>query len=77
MVLSWDRISRNKGDDTIIRKLMRRGIDVRFAYATYDDTSAGALHMDIDGMFAQHHSRVTSEKVTMSTRNSRTKGICT
>ncbi len=77
VVLSWDRISRNKGDDTIIRKLMRRGIDVRFAYATYDDTSAGALHMDIDGMFAQHHSRVTSEKVTMSTRNSRTKGICT
>lgn len=77
VVLCWDRISRNKGDDTIIRKLMRRGIDVRFAYATYDDTSAGALHMDIDGMFAQHHSRVTSEKVTMSTRNSRTKGKCT
>ncbi len=75
--LCWDRISRNKGDDTIIRKLMRKGIDVRFVYASYDNSSAGELHMDIDGMFAQHHSRVTSEKVTISTRNSRSKGKCT
>ena len=75
--LCWDRISRNKGDDTIVRKLMRKGVDVRFVYATYDKSSAGELHMDIDGMFAQHHSRVTSEKVTISTRNSRQKGICT
>jgi site-specific DNA recombinase len=75
--LCWDRISRNKGDDTLIRKLMRKGIDVRFAYANYEKTSSGALHMDIDGMFSQHHSRVTSEKVTINTRNCRDKGICT
>ncbi|MCX6739010.1 MAG: recombinase family protein [Candidatus Parcubacteria bacterium] len=75
--LCWDRISRNKGDDTLIRKLMRKGVDIRFTYAHYDDTSAGALHMDIDGMFSQHHSRVTSEKVTITTRNAREKGICT
>lgn len=43
--LCWDRLSRNKGDDTIIRKLMRNGIDVRFVYANYDKTSAGALHI--------------------------------
>ncbi len=75
--LCWDRISRNKGDDTIIRKLMRRDVDIRFVYASYDRSSAGELHMDIDGMFAQHHSRVTSEKVRLSTLNNRRKGICT
>ena len=75
--LCWDRISRNKGDDTLIRKLMRKGTDFRFVYAKYEKTSSGALHMDIDGMFSQHHSRVTSEKVTLSTRHSREKGICT
>ncbi len=75
--LCWDRISRNKGDDTLIRKLMRRGVDIRFTYANYDKTSSGALHMDIDGMFSQHHSRVTSEKVTLTIRNARAKGICT
>ncbi|WP_417197739.1 recombinase family protein [Bizionia sp.] len=75
--LSWDRISRNKGDDAILRKLMRKGVDVRFTYATYDNTSSGALHMDIDGMFSAHHSRVTSEKVSLATRNLRQQGICT
>ncbi len=75
--LCWDRISRNKGDDTLIRKLMRGGIDFRFTLANYDKTSAGAFHMDMDGAFAQHHSRTTSEKVTISTRNSREKGVCT
>ena len=75
--LCWDRISRNKGDDTVVRKLMRKGVDFRFVYAKYDKTSSGALHMDIDGMFSQHHSRVTSEKVTITTRNNREKGICT
>ena len=75
--LCWDRISRNKGDDTLIRKLMRKGVDFRFVYANYEKTSSGALHMDIDGMFSQHHSRVTSEKVTLTIRNSREKGICT
>ena len=77
IVLCWDRISRNKGDDTVVRKLMRKGIDFRFVYAKYDKTSSAALHMDIDGMFSQHHSRVTSEKVTITTRNNREKGICT
>lgn len=75
--LCWDRISRNKGDDTIIRKLMRKGVDFRFAYANYEDTSSGALHMDIDGMFSQHHSRVTSEKVRLATKTNRDKGVCT
>ena len=75
--LCWDRMSRNRGDDTIIRKLMRQGVDVQFVYASYDKSSAGELHMDIDGMFAQHHSRVTSEKVTLSTRTNRQKGKCT
>ena len=77
IVLCWDRISRNKGDETIIRKLMKSGIDFRFVLATYDNTSSGALHMDIDGMFAEHHSRVTSEKVRLNIRNQRDKGICT
>lgn len=77
VVLSWDRISRNKGDDAVIRKLMRKGIDIKFAFASYDNTSSGALHMDIDGMFSAHHSRVTSEKVTLATKNLRGRGICT
>ncbi len=75
--LCWDRISRNKGDDTIIRKLMKQGVDIQFVYATYDKSSAGELHMDIDGMFAEHHSRVTSEKVTIATWSLRNKGVCT
>ena len=75
--LCWDRLSRNRGDDTIVRKLLRRGVEVRFVYATYDQSSAGELHMDIDGMFAQHHSRVTSEKVRLATRMKRGEGKCT
>lgn len=75
--LCWDRASRNKGDNTIIEKLMRNGIDVRFTFAHYDKTSAGALHMDIDEMFAVHHSRVTSEKVKVATKNLRDRGVCT
>jgi site-specific DNA recombinase len=75
--LCWDRISRNRGDDTVIRKLMRKGVDIQFVYAKYDDTSAGALHMDIDGMFAQHHSRVTAEKVRLATWDLRGRGVVT
>ncbi len=75
--LCWDRISRNRGDDTAIRKLMRKGVDVRFVYATYDNSSAGELHMDIDGMFAHHHSRVTSEKVSATMQKCRSEGKCT
>lgn len=77
VVLCWDRVSRNKSDASIVRKLMGRGVDVRFLHASYDKTSAGELHMDIDGMFAEHHSRVTSEKVTLNIRNLREKGVCT
>jgi len=75
--LCWDRASRNKGDDTILRKLMKSGVDVRFALAQYDKTSAGELHMDIDGMFSEHHSRITREKVSLTMRNNRAQGICT
>jgi len=74
--LCWDRMSRNKADDAIIAKLMRSGVDVRFALAKYDDTSAGLLHMDVDGMFAAHYSRVTSEKVRASLRSMRDQGYC-
>jgi site-specific DNA recombinase len=77
VILCWDRISRNKADETIIRKLMKQGVDFRFVLASYDKTSSGALHMDIDGMFAAHHSRVTSEKVKINIRNQKEKGICT
>ena len=75
--LCWDRASRNKGDDTLLRKLMKGGVDVRFTLAQYEKTSAGELHMDIDGMFAEHHSRVTREKVTITMRNARARGLCT
>ena len=75
--LCWDRASRNKGDDTILRKLMKSGVDVRFALAKYDNSSAGELHMDIDGMFAEHHSRVTREKVLLTIKNKRAQGIWT
>lgn len=77
IILCWDRISRNKGDDAIIRKLMKQKVDFRFVLATYDKTSAGELHLDIDSMFAVHHSRVTSEKVRLNTHLQREKGICT
>ena len=77
IVLCWDRISRNKGDEVVIRKLMKSGIEFKFVLATYDKTSSGALHMDIDGMFSEHHSRVTSEKVSLNIKNQREKGLCT
>lgn len=75
--LCWDRASRNKGDDTILRKMMKASVDIRFTLASYDKTSAGELHMDIDGMFSEHHSRVTREKVTFTIRNKRAQGVCT
>ncbi len=56
---------------------MKAGVDIRFAFAQYDKTSAGELHMDIDNMFAEHHSRVTREKVTLTIRNARSRGLCT
>ncbi len=35
VVLCWDRASRNRGDDTVIRKLMKQGVDFRFPLASY------------------------------------------
>ena len=65
IVLCWDRISRNEKDDIVIKELIKHHqIRIQFVQAEYDLTSSsGELHMDIDGMFARHHSRVTSEKV--------------
>ncbi len=75
--LCWDRAARNKGDEIIIRRLMKAGSDIRFTLATYDKSSSGELHMDIDGMFSEHHSRVTREKVSLTIYNSRKDGLCT
>lgn len=75
--LCWDRISRNKGDNTVVRKLMQGGIDFVFVVAKYDKSSAGELHMDVDGMFSEHHSRNTSEKVSLTVTGAREDGLCT
>ena len=76
--LCWDRATRNKNDDNVLRKLMKfPDLDIRFVQANYDNTSAGELHKDVDGMFAQHHSRVTSEKVTNTNKKLRDEGVCT
>jgi len=76
--LCWDRASRNKNDDSILRKLMKQGVDIRFVQTQYDSkSSAGELHMDVDGMFAQHYSRVISEKVCNQNKKLREEGICT
>ncbi len=74
--LCWDRLSRNEGDDVLIKKLMSQGVDIRFVQANYDDTSSGALHMDIDGMFSRHYSRVISEKVKTSYKKLLLEGKC-
>jgi site-specific DNA recombinase len=76
--LCWDRASRNKNDDSILRKLMKLGVDIRFIQTQYDSkSSAGELHMDVDGMFSQHYSRVISEKVCNQNIKLREEGICT
>jgi len=74
--LCWDRASRNKQDDVIIKKLISLGCDIRFSEATYDKTSSGELHMDIDGMFAAHYSRVISEKVKNAQHKLQLEGKC-
>lgn len=74
--LCWDRASRNKQDDVIIKKLINLGCDIRFSEASYDKTSSGDLHMDIDGMFASHYSRVISEKVKKAQVKLRNEGKC-
>ena len=57
--LCWDRASRNPTDDLIIKRLIKMGVDVCFALATYDKTSSGNLHQDVDSMFSIHHSLVS------------------
>jgi len=74
--LCWDRASRNKNDDSLLRKLMNH-CDIRFVQTTYDmESSSGQLHMDIDGTFAQHYSRVISEKIKNQNKKLREEGIC-
>lgn len=75
--LCWDRASRNKSDNAILHRLIAQGKDIRFVQANYDKTSAGELHMDIDGMFAQHYSRVIREKVKNTNNKLRNEGVCT
>ncbi len=74
--LCWDRASRNKQDDLIIKKLMTLGCDIRFAETTYEKGSSGDLHMDVDGMFSAHYSRVISEKVKNASLKLRAEGRC-
>ena len=75
--LCWDRASRNKTDNDIIERLINKGIDVKFVQANYEKSSSGQLHMDMDGSFAHHYSRVISEKVRNTTRKLREEGVCT
>jgi site-specific DNA recombinase len=77
IVLCWDRISRNEQDGIVVKDLIDRGIDIRFVQVTYDKTSSGSLHRDIDGMFATHYSRVISEKVCNTYDKLRKEGRCT
>lgn len=74
--LCWDRSSRNEQDDIIIKKLMESGCDIRYVEATYEKTSAGKLHMRVDGMFSAHYSDVISEKVRNAQRKLREEGKC-
>ena len=74
--LCWDRLSRNEHDGIIIKALMDKGVDIRFVQANYEKSSSGALHMDIDGMFAAHYSRVISEKVKGAQEKLREEGKC-
>ena len=75
--LCWDRISRNEADDVIVKKLELQGVDIRFVQASYEKSSAGWLHKDVDGMFSRHYSRVISEKVKLTTAKLRAEGKCT
>jgi site-specific DNA recombinase len=45
--------------------------------ADYQKSASGDIHMDVDGMFAQHHSKITSEKVKETLREQRSVGYCT
>lgn len=75
--LCWDRASRNNMDNSILTKLINKGLDLKFVQATYDNTSSGNLSRNMDGVFAEQHSKITSEKVTNTNRKMRDEGICT
>ncbi len=75
--LCWDRASRNKSDNSVISKMINLGVDVLFVQATYEKTSSGGLHMNIDGVFSEHYSLVIREKVTNTRKKMRDEGICT
>ena len=74
--LCWDRASRNEQDDLILKKLIQMGCDIRFVEATYEKTSAGKLHMRVDGMFSAHYSEVISEKVRGAQKKLRDERRC-
>lgn len=74
--LCWDRASRNKNDDGLLRKLKKQGIDILFVQASYDNSSSGALHMDVDGMMSENYSRVISEKIANQNKKLREEGVC-
>lgn len=75
--LCWDRISRNNKDGVVVKNLMDKGIEFKFVQAHYEKTSSGALHRDIDDMFAAHYSRVISEKVKLAFEKLKNEGKCT
>jgi site-specific DNA recombinase len=76
IALCWDRISRNDQDGMIVKKFIKDGIDVRFVWVNYSKSSSGLLHIDIDGMFASHYSRVISERVRAGNAKARSEGKC-
>lgn len=74
--LCWDRASRNENDDGLLKKLMKQS-DIHFVQTKYDvHSSSGKLHMDIDGTFSQHYSRVLSEKIRNQNKKLREEGVC-
>lgn len=76
LCLCWDRISRNDQDAGIIKKLIGKGTNIVSVQAKYEKSSSGALHMDIDSVFASHYSRVISEKVRAANEKLRGEGRC-
>ena len=77
IVLCYDRISRNSTDGALVKKLIRQGVDVRFVWANYEKNASGSMHMNADQMFAQHHAELTSEKVSETFEEVRSKGKVT
>ena len=74
--LCWDRLSRNDHDGIVIKDLISKGANIHFVQTEYAKSSSGALHMDIDSMFAAHYSRTISEKVRNTNAKLRSEGKC-